>query len=80
MEQTIKHCIGQRTFGRIQMLDVEVKSDAVIIRGCAPSYYFKQLALLGVRDVLGGTVSKQIELNVYVAAGNEHSAPCEPES
>jgi hypothetical protein len=40
------------------MLEVEVNDDAVIIRGCAPCYYVKQLALLGALDVLGGRTSK----------------------
>jgi hypothetical protein len=68
MQQSIKHRIGQRTGGRLQRLKVEVLDDTVIISGCAPSYYIKQLAILGVLDVLGVSASKRIELNVEVVA------------
>ena len=74
MQQTIMRRIGQRTCGRIQMLEVEVNGDVVIVRGCAPCYYVKQLALLGVLDVLGGTASRRIELDVEVV---DSPANCE---
>ena len=73
MQQTIKQRIVQRTGGRIQMLEVEVIGRRVVVSGCAPSYYLKQLALVGVLDVLGSDDSTQIELNVEVAAGVANS-------
>jgi hypothetical protein len=69
MVPTIKQRIVHRTGGRIQMLEVEVIDRTVVVRGCAPSHYVKQLALVGVLDVLGCHDSMQIELNVEVVDG-----------
>jgi hypothetical protein len=73
MQQTIKRRIGLRTGGQIQKLDVQVNDDAVIVRGFAPSYYVKQLALLGIFDVIGATTSMRIDLDVEVAASSTNS-------
>jgi hypothetical protein len=66
-EQTIIDRIVQRTAGRIRFLQVEAIDNRVVIRGCAPSYYLKQLALRGARDVLGSAAAIRIELNVEVS-------------
>jgi hypothetical protein len=66
LEKAIMHQIGQRTGARIQMLEVEMVDDVVIIRGYAPCYYVKQLALQAVLDVLGSFRTSRVELNVYV--------------
>jgi len=65
-EETIKNRIVERTGGRIGMLRVEVTGNRVVIGGSAPSYYLKQLALGGARDVLGSAANR-IELNVEVS-------------
>jgi hypothetical protein len=67
-EETIKERIVQRTGGRIQMLEVEVIGDKVVVRGRAPSYYLKQLALQGALDVIGFGSATKIEFNVEVEA------------
>ncbi len=41
-------------------------ANMVIIRGYAPCYHVKQLALQGVLDVLGSFRTSRVELNVYV--------------
>jgi hypothetical protein len=66
LEQAIKHRIVQRTGGRIRMLEVEVIGSRVVINGCAPCYYLKQLALQGVLDVIGPVDIMQIELDVQL--------------
>ena len=66
LELAIMGQIVQRTGGRIQMLEVEMLEDAVVIRGCAPCYYIKQLALQGVLDVIGSRRTSRVELNVLV--------------
>ena len=66
LEKAILHQIVQRTDARIQMLEVEMVDNVVIIRGYAPCYYVKQLALQGVFDVLGSSRTSRVELNVYV--------------
>jgi hypothetical protein len=66
LEQAIKHRILQRTGRKIQTLEVEAIGNRVVIRGCAPCYYLKQLALQGVLDVIGSGRPISIELNVRV--------------
>jgi hypothetical protein len=39
----------------------------VVIRGIAPCYYVKQLALQGILDVLGSAQEIEVELNLQVA-------------
>ena len=65
-EESIKRRIVERTGGRIQSLRVEITGSRVVIHGSAPSYYLTQLALRGVRDVLGSAANR-IELNVEVS-------------
>lgn len=66
-EAMVKHRIAQRTGGRVQWLEVEVTATQVVIRGCAPSYYVKQLALRGALEALGSAAESRIELNVEVS-------------
>ena len=67
VEQAIKEQIVKRTGGRIQMLEVEIMEDCIVIRGSAPCYHLKQLALRGVLDVIGSAGDNRIELNLEVA-------------
>jgi hypothetical protein len=67
LERAIKDRILQRTRGRVQGLKVEALGRGVVIRGRAPCYYVKQLALQGALDVLGKAGAMRIELNVEVA-------------
>jgi hypothetical protein len=48
------------------MLEVEVAEDSVVIRGCVPCYYLKQLALQGALDVLGFSRTARVDLKVHV--------------
>jgi hypothetical protein len=66
LELAIMRQIVHRTGGRIHVLEVEMLADAVVIRGCAPCYYVKQLALQGVLDVIGSLRTSRVELNVQV--------------
>ena len=53
-----RQLIEQRTFGRVRNLSVEVVVDAstqrVVIGGNTGSYYLKQLAQEGIRDLAHG--------------------------
>ena len=69
-EQRIKRQIVQRTWGRIQMLEVEVTDDRVVVRGCVPCYYLKQLAIQGALDVLGSAPAMRIQPNVEVVGSS----------
>jgi hypothetical protein len=77
-EQAIRHRIAERTAGRIRTLEIEVLDDRVVIRGHAPSYYLKQLALQGVLDVIDSKEAGIVEFNVEVAASSPKSNPPRP--
>src|SRR5262245_33890027 len=66
LRQAIARKIVERTGRRIQLLKVEVRDDRVIVRGVVACYHLKQLALLGVLDVLGAGNTVRIELDVEV--------------
>jgi hypothetical protein len=67
-ERAIERQIMQRTWGRIQALEVKVSHDRVIVRGRAPSYYVEQLVLQGVLDLIESVGTMRIELNIQVAS------------
>jgi hypothetical protein len=71
LHSAITSRIMVRTAGRIRSLVVELRGDAVVIHGCVDCFHLKQLALQGVRDVLGLECSVRIELDVLV----ESAAP-----
>jgi hypothetical protein len=50
------------------VLKVETLDSVVVVHGCAPCYYLKQLALQGVLDVLGSLGAMRIDLNVEVTS------------
>ena len=54
LEQAIKLRIVGRTGGRMRALAIQLTEGDLFVRGTAPSYYVKQLALQGVLDVLHG--------------------------
>jgi hypothetical protein len=66
LAQAIECHIVQRTWGRVQALEVEVTDNRVIVRGRAPSYYLEQLTLRGVLDVIEPAGAMRIELNIQV--------------
>jgi hypothetical protein len=52
LHQEIEHHIQARTGRRVRDLKIELCPERVVLRGHAESYYVKQLAQHGVRDVL----------------------------
>jgi hypothetical protein len=64
LAHAIERQIVQRTWGRIHRLEVEVFGDRIVVHGYTQSYYGKQLALEGARDLVGD--SGQVELDVEV--------------
>ncbi len=48
----IERCIQVRTHGRLRNLRVELSDHAVVLRGVAPTYYTKQLALDGALEAV----------------------------
>ena len=66
LERAIEGRIRQRTWGRLQGLEVRVSQDLIIVRGCAPSYYVEQLALQGVLDLVEPSGAMRIQLSIQV--------------
>jgi hypothetical protein len=66
-QESIKRRIVERTGGRIQSLRVETVGGRVVINGSAASFYLKQLALRGVRDVVGSAAMNEIDFNLQVS-------------
>jgi hypothetical protein len=66
LERAIASRIRQRTSGRLHGLEVSVSHDLVIVRGRAPSYYVKQLALQGVLELVEPSGAMRIQLNIQV--------------
>jgi hypothetical protein len=48
----LEHQVQTRTGRRIRQLAIELRAGGVIIHGLASSYYVKQLAQHGIRDLL----------------------------
>jgi hypothetical protein len=73
LEQTIQNQITNWTGGRMQTLGIELTDCELIVRGSAPSYYVKQLALRGVLDVLLADQQIKIECNFQVLVQSRQS-------
>jgi len=52
LQDQLERCILSRTGRRIFDLRIEVEPERVVLRGRSPSYYVKQLAQHGVRELL----------------------------
>jgi hypothetical protein len=50
--EVVRDRVLERTNRRVRELAVEVHKDRVVLRGRADSFYTKQLALHGVRELL----------------------------
>jgi hypothetical protein len=66
LARAIERQIMRRAWGRIRGLAVEVSESLIVIRGRAPSYSFKQLAVQGVLDLMEAAGPMQIETDALV--------------
>jgi hypothetical protein len=64
--RAIERHIVRRAWGRIRELEVEVKDGLIFIRGFAPSYFLKQLALQGVLDLIDPAGPMRIDTNALL--------------
>jgi hypothetical protein len=64
---SIEGQILKRTWGRVHHLRVEENADRLTIRGSAPSYYVKQLAIQAVLDVLGPEAAPHVWVDLEVS-------------
>ncbi|HEV3116041.1 MAG TPA: hypothetical protein VGY58_03240 [Gemmataceae bacterium] len=52
LQNELESRVHTRTGRRVRNLAIEMRPERVVLRGSASSYYVKQLAQQGVRDVL----------------------------
>jgi hypothetical protein len=52
LQNELEHQVQARTGRRVRNLAIELRPECVVLRGCASTYYVKQLAQHGIRDVL----------------------------
>ena len=52
LEHELEHRVQARTGRRIRDLAIELQPERVVLRGFASTYYLKQLAQQGIRDLL----------------------------
>jgi hypothetical protein len=64
VERAIEQRIHERTWGRVRNLQVELRDEQVVVHGCTPTYYLKQLALEAAREVLGANRRLFIDIQV----------------
>jgi hypothetical protein len=74
LEQAIRARIASRTGGRIQSLKVELMGNKVVIRGMAPCYHVKQLALQEVLEVIRSAHAAEVEVILLVEVCSAASA------
>ena len=66
LEQAVRDRIVDRTGGRTKALAIELTDGELVVRGTAPCYYVKQLALQGVLDVLRSNQETKVGFNFQV--------------
>jgi hypothetical protein len=66
--QALERQIVQRTWGRLHQLAVEQIEGRLIVRGCAPSYYVKQLTIQAVLETLAaaGALTRELTVDIRV--------------
>jgi ribose 5-phosphate isomerase A len=75
LEQAVKLRIMDRTAGRIQALATELTDGILVVRGIAPCYYVKQLALHAALDVLRSASEIVVDLKFDVRVIPQASSP-----
>lgn len=64
----LEHRIREKTGRRVRNLGIEVSQGRVVLRGEVTSYYDKQLAQHGVREILPEVVRLENEIRVCQSA------------
>ena len=62
--RVVEAIVRERTWGRIRHLHVELRGDLVVVRGGAPTFHVKQLAVEAARKALPTTRSFRIDIDV----------------
>jgi len=66
LAHSIERQILQRTWGRIHRLTVDVTPERLVVHGCTPSYYVKQLAIQAVLETLDSADAPAVEVDIQV--------------
>src|SRR5262245_52422746 len=72
LTQAIERQIELRTWGRIHRLQVELIDRRVVVHGYSQTHYAKQLALEGVRDVIGSSAHVELDVQVGGCSFGDH--------
>jgi hypothetical protein len=73
LKSQLERNVQVRTGRRVRHLAIEIRPERVVLKGQASTYYIKQLAQHGVRDLL-----PHIQLENTIAVDNTAEAPSEP--
>ncbi len=71
LPQEIERAITRRTWGRLHRLAIEVMPDRLIVRGYAPSYYVKQLAIQACLEATEAAPPPRLDVDIVVGSGCE---------
>ena len=74
LAHSLERQIRQRTWGRIHQLAVEVTPERLVVHGCTPSYYVKQLAIQAVLETLAPE-SPVVEVDIQVGPAEFFRVP-----
>jgi hypothetical protein len=66
LARDLERLIALRTWGRLRGLVVEVGGERVTVRGFAPSYYVKQLAIQACMEAAGATRLPRLDVSIVV--------------
>jgi hypothetical protein len=58
--------ISQRTLGQVHNLQIEARDNRVVVRGCTPSYFVKQLAIHAALEVLEKQAPLELDMQLRV--------------
>jgi hypothetical protein len=67
LPRDLERLITLRTWGRLRRLAVELNADCVTVRGHAPSYYVKQLAIQAYLEAASAAPMPRLDLDIVVA-------------
>lgn len=66
LKEVVKLKVIDRTGGQIRAVEIELTDAELVVRGIAPSYYVKQLALHAALDVLHSACEPAVALRLEV--------------
>jgi hypothetical protein len=68
LPHALERHIARRTWGRLRRVVIEVTEGRVTVRGCAPSYYVKQLAIQACLEATEAAPPPRLDVDIVVTA------------